>query len=136
MGKDKKKDQELSEKVNQLIEKIGKLSVLELADLVSALEEKFGVSASAAPVVQAASGDNVAAPAEEKSAYIVILQEMGGNKISLIKAVREINQNLGLKEAKELVESAPAEIAKDVKKEEAEEMKKKLEEAGGKVELK
>jgi len=135
--KEEKKEQ--SGKVSQLIEEIGSLSVLELADLVSALEEKFGVSAfAAAPVAQATVGGNAggASGSEEKSAYTVLLQEVGSNKIGLIKAVREINQNLGLKEAKELVESAPVEVLKEVKKEEAEEAAKKLEEAGGKVELK
>ncbi|MDD3679331.1 MAG: 50S ribosomal protein L7/L12 [Candidatus Shapirobacteria bacterium] len=133
--KKKKENKEQSKKVGQLIEEIGSLSVLELADLISALEEKFGVSAiTNVPVAQAAVSDSVST--EEKSAYTVSLQEIGSNKIGLIKAVREINPNLGLKEAKELVESAPVEIVKDVKKEEAEEAAKKLEEVGGKIELK
>ncbi len=138
MTDDKKKDQKTSKKVSLLIEEIGSLSVLELADLVSALEEKFGVSAAAAitPVAAGATAVSEAGATEEKSTYTVILQEIGGNKVGLIKAVREINQNLGIKEAKDLVESAPAEILKEVKKEEAEVAAKKLQEAGGKVELK
>jgi len=132
----KKKEKKTSKKVDQLIEEIGSLSVLELADLVSALEDKFGVSAvAAAPAAAAASGEEGGSE-EEKSSYTVVLQEIGDNKIALIKAVREINPNLGLKEAKELVESAPADILEDVKKEEAEGAAKKLKEAGGKTELK
>jgi len=135
---DEKKDtQKVSKKVEQLIEEIGSLSVLELADLVSALEEKFGVLAvAAAPVAGAPVAGEAGASTEEKSSYTVFLQEIGQNKIGLIKAVREINPNLGLKEAKELVESAPVEIIQGIKKEEAEGATKKLEEAGGKVELK
>ncbi len=133
----KKEEQKLSKKVDQLIKEIGSLSVLELADLVSALEKKFGVSAiAAAPAAQVATSGGDGTESEEKSAYTVVLQEVGDNKIGLIKAVREINQNLGLKEAKELVEGAPVEILQEVKKEEAEEAAKKLEEVGGKVELK
>lgn len=117
-----------------IIESISKLSVLELAELVKALEEKFGVS----PTVMATPATS--APAEEaqeeKSSYNLVLTDAGTNKIAVIKAVREVNQALGLKEAKDLVESAPAEILKEVKKEEAEEAKKKLEAAGAKVELK
>ncbi len=135
---DEKKDtQKVSKKVEQLIEEIGSLSVLELADLVSALEEKFGVSAvAAAPGAAAPVAGEADVSKEEKSSYAVFLQEIGQNKIGLIKAVREINPNLGLKEAKELVESAPVEVIQGVKKEEAEGAAKKLEEAGGKVELK
>ena len=135
---DEKKDtQKVSKKVEQLIEEIGSLSVLELADLVSALEEKLGVLAVAgAPVAATPVAGEAGASTEEKSSYAVFLQEIGQNKIGLIKAVREINPNLGLKEAKELVESAPVEIIQGIKKEEAEDAAKKLEEAGGKVELK
>lgn len=137
MADEKKDTQKVSKKVEGLIEEIGSLSVLELSDLVGALEEKFGVSAvAAAPAVAAPVAGEAGASTEEKSSYTVFLQEIGQNKIGLIKAVREINPNLGLKEAKELVESAPVEIIQDVKKEEAEEAAKKLEEAGGKVELK
>ncbi|KUK84217.1 MAG: 50S ribosomal protein L7/L12 [Microgenomates bacterium 39_6] len=137
MADKKKKKEKTSKKVDQLIEEIGSLSVLELADLVSALEDKFGVSAVAAvPTAAAVASGEGGASEEEKSSYTVVLQEIGDNKIALIKAVREINPNLGLKEAKELVESAPAEILEDVKKEEAEGAAEKLREAGGKIELK
>jgi large subunit ribosomal protein L7/L12 len=127
-------EEKKSSQVETIIESISKLSVLELAELVKALEEKFGVSSTmmAAPVASAAAEE----PQEEKSAYNLVLTDAGANKIAVIKAVREINQALGLKEAKDLVESAPAEILKEVKKEEAEEAKKKMEAAGAKVELK
>jgi len=125
-----------SGKFKDLIEKIENLSALELAELVSELEERFGVSA-ATPVAAAgvvpAGGD--AGAEEEKSAYNVILKDGGGNKIAAIKAVREVMPDLGLKEAKDLVEGAPKPIKENVAKEEAEEMKKKLEEAGATVEL-
>ena len=127
-------EEKKSSQVETIIESISKLSVLELAELVKALEEKFGVSSTmmAAPVASAAAEE----PQEEKSAYNLVLTDAGANKIAVIKAVREVNQALGLKEAKDLVESAPAEILKEVKKEEAEEAKKKMEAAGAKVELK
>ena len=124
-------------KVENLISEIEKLSVLELADLVKALEEKFGVSA--APVAVAASGADSAAPvapAEEQTTFNVVLTSAGANKISVIKAVREINQTLGLKEAKDLVEAAPKEVLNAVNKSTADEAKKKLEAAGAAVELK
>ncbi len=124
--------------VTKLIEEISKLSVLELADLVKALEEKFGVSA-APQVVAAAQTAAPAAGGEETTAqttFNVILAEAGANKIGVIKMVREINQALGLKEAKDLVESAPKEVVAGVNKAAAEEAKKKLESAGAKVELK
>ena len=120
--------------------------VLELADLVKALEEKFGVSASAmvaapspgatqagAQAGQASGGEQ---PAAEQTTFNVVLTSAGANKIAVIKTVREINQNLGLKEAKDLVESLPKEVLSGVNKQTAEEAKKKLEEAGAKVELK
>ena len=113
------------------------MTVLELADLVKALEEKFGVTA-AAPVAVAAvaSGAPVAAAAEEeKSEFTVILKEIGENKINVIKAVREVT-TLGLKEAKDLVEGAPKPVKEGVNKDEAASIKKKLEEAGAKVEVK
>ena len=127
-------EEKKSSQVETIIESISKLSVLELAELVKALEEKFGVSPTmmAAPVASAAAEE----PQEEKSAYNLVLTDAGANKIAVIKAVREVNQALGLKEAKDLVESAPAEILKEVKKEEPEEAKKKMEAAGAKVELK
>jgi large subunit ribosomal protein L7/L12 len=127
-------------KLKKLIEEIEKLSVLELNDLVKALEDKFGVSA--APVVAAA--PTAATPAEtaaekaapEQTTFNVVLAAAGANKIQVIKAVREINQNLGLKEAKDLVDAAPKEILTGVNKKTAEESKKKLEATGATVELK
>ncbi len=123
----------------EVIEFISNMSVLELSEFIKELEEKFGVSA-AAPVaavaaVGAAAGPAEAAPAEEKTEFDVILSEIGGNKIQVIKAVREIT-GLGLKEAKDLVESAPKAVKTGVSKDEAEEIKKKLEAAGAKVEIK
>ncbi|MFQ5626811.1 MAG: 50S ribosomal protein L7/L12 [Methyloligellaceae bacterium] len=121
---------------DQLIEAIEGMSVLELSELVSALEEKFGVSA-AAPVAVAAApaaGGGEAA-AEEKTDFDVVLASAGDKKIQVIKAVREIT-GLGLKEAKELVESAPKAVKEGAAKDEAEELKAKLEEAGATVELK
>jgi len=126
-----------SSAVTDLIEKIEKLSVLELNQLVKALEEKFGVSAvaMAAPVAAAASSE--AAPAvEEKNEYDIILTDTGANKIAVIKAIREINPNIGLKEAKEATETTPKPVAEKVAKDAANEAKKKLEAAGAKVELK
>ena len=126
----------MSEKITNLIEEVKALTVLELSELVKALEEEFGVSA-AAPVAVAA----VAAPAEgaaaaaEKTEFDVVLADIGANKIATIKVVRELT-GLGLKEAKDLVDNAPKAIKEAVSKDEAEEMKKKLEEAGAKVELK
>lgn len=136
-----KKATQASPKLAKLIEEIEKLSVLELADLVKALEKKFGVSAmpmAAAPAAAAASGEGEAGGGDqpEKSSFNVVLAAAGANKISVIKAVREINQDLGLKEAKDLVEAAPKEVIGGANKETAEEAKKKLEAAGAKVELK
>jgi large subunit ribosomal protein L7/L12 len=130
----------VSSKLAKIIKEIEKLSVVELADLVKALEDKFGVAA--APVAAAPAAGPAGAPAgEEKAApeqttFNVILAKAGENKINVIKTVREVNQNLGLKEAKDLVEAAPKEVISGVKKEEAEEAKKKLESAGATVELK
>jgi large subunit ribosomal protein L7/L12 len=119
--------------VVELIEQIDKLTVLELADLVKQLEEKYGVSA-AAPI--AVAGPAVAAePAAEKTEFDVILAEAGPEKIKVIKAVREVT-SLGLTEAKSFVESAPKPVKEGVSKDEAESVKKKLEEAGAKVEIK
>ena len=123
----------------EVIEFISNMSVLELAEFIKELEEKFGVSA-AAPVaavaaVPGAAAGAEAAPQEEKTEFDVVLTEIGGNKIQVIKAVREIT-GIGLREAKELVESAPKPVKTGVSKEEAEEIKKKLEEAGAKVEIK
>jgi large subunit ribosomal protein L7/L12 len=118
-----------------LVEQIEKLSVLEVAELVKALEEKFGVSA-AAPMMAAGAAPVAAAAVEEKEAFDVVLAASGANKIGVIKAVRELNQTLGLKEAKDLVEAAPKTVLEGAKKEDAEAAKKKLEEAGATVELK
>lgn len=129
-----------SEKLDEMIKAIESMSVLELSDLVKALEEKFGVQANmpmmAAPMAgAAAAGGAGAAPAEEKSTFTVVLANAGANKIAVIKEVRAMT-NLGLKEAKDLVDSAPKPVKEGVPKEEAEEMKKKLEAAGATVELK
>jgi large subunit ribosomal protein L7/L12 len=122
--------------VTELIEQIDKLTVLELAELVKALEEKYGVSAAAPVAVMAAPGAGAAAaPAEEKTEFDVILAEAGPEKIKVIKAVRELT-SLGLTEAKAFVESAPKPVKEGVTKDEAEAVKKKLEEAGAKVEIK
>lgn len=123
----------------QLVEQLSGLTVLEVADLVKKLEAKWGVSA-AAPVAAAAApaaGGAAAAPAaEEKTTFDVILKEVGGNKIAVIKEVRAAVAGLGLAEAKALVESAPKPIKEGVSKEEADEIKKKVEAAGAKVEIK
>jgi large subunit ribosomal protein L7/L12 len=121
----------------ELVEKLSGLTVLEIADLVKLLEEKWGVSA-AAPVAVAAAGagGGEAAAVEEKTSFDVILVEMGGNKIAVIKEVRAAVSGLGLAEAKALVESAPKALKEGVTKEEAEEIKKKIEAAGAKVEIK
>ena len=111
------------------------MSVLEVSELIKMMEEKFGVSAAAAAVAVAAPAAGAAAPAEEKSEFDVVLAEIGANKVATIKAVRELT-GLGLKEAKELVESAPKAVKEGLPKAEAEEAKKKLEAAGAKVELK
>ncbi len=135
MAEDTKKEMpELSKNAEQILELVEKLTVLELADLVKVMEEKFGVSASA-PVAVAAGPAAPAEEAEEKTIFDVVVTDAGANKIAVIKAVREITE-LGLKEAKDLVEAAPKEVKTEVVKEQAEEMKKKLEEAGAKVELK
>jgi large subunit ribosomal protein L7/L12 len=124
---------------NKLVEQLSELSVLEIAGLVKQLEEKWGVSA-AAPVAvaagPAAGGAAAAAPAEEKSTFDLILKEMGSNKIAVIKEVRSAVPGLGLAEAKALVEGAPKTIKEGVTKEEADEIKKKIEAAGAKVEIK
>lgn len=126
----------MSDTVNALVEQIEKLSVLEVADLVKALEEKFGVSAAAPMMAAPVAGAAAAAPAEEKDSFDVVLASGGANKIGVIKVVRELNQTLGLKEAKDLVEAAPKVLLEGAKKEDAEAAKKKLEEAGATVELK
>ena len=121
-----------SEKITNLVEEVKGLSVLELSELVKAIEEEFGVTA-AAPVVVA--GGAAAPAAEEKTEFDVVLAEAGASKLGVIKVVRELT-GLGLKEAKALVDGAPGTIKEAVAKEDAEAMKAKLEEAGAKVELK
>ncbi|MCI5728215.1 MAG: 50S ribosomal protein L7/L12 [Clostridia bacterium] len=124
----------MSEKVVNLIEEIKTLSVLELSEMVKALEEEFGVSA-AAPVAVAAAPAAAAPAAEEKTEFDVVLKSFGSNKINVIKVVREIT-GLGLKEAKELVDGAPKNVKEGVSKDEAESIKTKLTEAGAEVEVK
>lgn len=121
----------MSEKFNDIISQIEKLTVVELAELVKTLEEKFGVSA-AMPV--AAGAGAVAGAAEEKSTFDVILKSVGDQKINVIKAVKEVT-GIGLKEAKDLVDTAPKPVKQGLKKDEAEELKKKLEAVGAVVEL-
>jgi large subunit ribosomal protein L7/L12 len=120
--------------IDTLVAELGKLTVLEAVDLVKKLEESWGVSA-AAPVA-AAGPAAVAEAVEEKTEFDVVLTDAGANKIAVIKAVREVAPGLGLADAKKLVESAPAKIVEGVAKEAAETAKKKLEEAGAKIELK
>jgi large subunit ribosomal protein L7/L12 len=120
-----------------LVDQLSNLTVLQIADLVKSLEEKWGVSAAAPVAVAAAAGGAAAAaPAEEKTSFDVILKEAGANKIGVIKEVRAAVPGLGLAEAKALVESAPKAIKEGATKEEAEEIKKKIEAAGAKVEIK
>lgn len=130
----------LSTKVEQIAKEIEGLTALELSELASYLEKKFGVSSmpmiAAAPVGATPASAEASAGKEEKTTFTVNLTDAGANKLAVIKAVREILPNLGLMEAKKLVESAPKELLKDVKKDAAEEAKKKVETAGGKVELK
>ncbi len=129
----------MTDKLQKIVDEIEKLTVLEVAELVKAMEEKFGVSA--APVMAAAAPASAGAsagqaPAEEKTEFTVVLKAAGGNKIGVIKAVREIKPDLGLKEAKDLVEKGDAVLVENAKKEAAEEAKKKLTDAGATVELK
>ena len=133
---DEMKDVQVPEKFKALVEQIEKLSVLDLAELVKVLEGKFGVSA-AAPMMMAAAPAAAAetAAAEEKTSFNVELTESGANKIGVIKALREVTQ-LGLKEAKDMVDGAPKVVKEGATKDEAEAMKKKIEEAGGKVTFK
>jgi len=128
---------ELTEKMKNVMESIEKMTVIELADLVKALEEKFGVSAAApaAVAVAGAAGAAPAAAAEEKSTFTVVLANAGASKIQVIKELRTLT-SLGLKEAKDLVDAAPKTIKENATKEEAEKMKKALEAQGAKIELK
>jgi large subunit ribosomal protein L7/L12 len=123
-------------KVDTILEEIKGLTLLEASDLVKKMEETFGVSAAAATVVAGGGGGGAAAaPAEEKTEFTVVLTDVGGNKINVIKAVREVTI-LGLKEAKDLVDGAPKTVKEGVSKDEAATIKKKFEEAGAKVEVK
>jgi large subunit ribosomal protein L7/L12 len=123
-------------KVETILDEIKGLTLLEASDLVKKMEETFGVSAAAATVVAAGGGGAAAAaPAEEKTEFTVVLTDVGGNKINVIKAVREVT-SLGLKEAKDLVDGAPKTVKEGVNKDEAAAIKKKFEEAGAKVEVK
>jgi large subunit ribosomal protein L7/L12 len=120
----------------EILETISNMSVMEVVDLISAMEEKFGVSAAAAvAAAPAAAAGEAAAAAEEKTEFDVVMSSFGSNKVSVIKAVRAITA-LGLKEAKEMVEGAPVTVKEGASKDEAEDIKKQLEEAGGSAELK
>ncbi|MCK5510867.1 50S ribosomal protein L7/L12 [Candidatus Parcubacteria bacterium] len=133
---DKEKAVEVPAKFKSLVEEIEKMSVLDLAELVKILEDKFGVSAAApAMMMGAMPGADAGAEVEEKSSFDIELSEAGSNKIAVIKAVRAITE-IGLKDAKDMVDAAPKVIKEGVKKEEAETIKKQLEEAGAKVTLK
>jgi len=129
-----------TDKIQSIVDQVKELTLLEASQLVKAMEETFGVSAAAAAVAApaaggAAAGGEAAAPAEEKTEFDVILQAVGGNKINVIKVVREVTA-LGLKEAKDLVEAAPKAVKEGVSKEEAETIKQKLSDAGATVEVK
>ena len=119
----------------QILEEIGKMSVLELSQLIKDMEEKFGVSAAAAVAVAGPAAAAAAAPAEEKTEFTVMLLAAGDNKVNVIKAVREVT-SLGLKEAKDLVDGAPKPVKEGVAKTEADAVAKKLSDAGAKVEIK
>ncbi len=119
----------------QILETIGNMSVLEIVDLISAMEEKFGVSAAAVAVAAPMAGGAAAAPAEEKTEFNVIMTSFGDNKVNVIKVVRAIT-GLGLKEAKDMVEGVPATVKEGISKDDAAAVKKQLEEAGAKVEVK
>ena len=131
---EEKKEVAVPKKFQSLVEQIEKLSVIDLAELVKVLEEKFGVSA-AAPVAALSAVPTAAEAIEEKDSFDVELTAAGANKIGVIKAVRSVTE-LGLKEAKDLVDAAPSVLKDGMKKAEAEELKKKIEEVGGKVTLK
>lgn len=135
---EKKEGKTLSQKLQSILKSIEELTVLELADLVKVLEDKFGVSAAAAVAVAAPSAGGAAAgaaPVEEKTSFTVVLASSGDKKIQVIKEIRAVT-TLGLKEAKDLVEGAPKTIKEGVSKEEADKIKKVLEEQGAKVEIK
>lgn len=128
----------LSDKVQKIVDAVSELSLMEVSELVKALEDKFGVSAAAPMMMGAmpAAGGAAAAPAEEQTEFTVVLKDAGANKIGAIKAVRTLKPELGLGEAKAFVESAPQNVLENAKKEDAEAAKKTLEEAGCVVELK
>ena len=126
----------MSDKLQKIVDQVSELSVLEVAELVKALEEKFGVTASPAVALAQAGAPVAAAPVEEKTEFSVVITDAGANKIGVIKAVREIKTDLGLVEAKNLVEKTPATLLENAKKEDAEAAKAKLEAAGAKIELK
>ena len=130
-----KQEVEVPKKFQDLVKQVEEMSVLELSELVKILEDKFGVSAAAPMAVAAAAPAGEAEAVEEKSSFTVELTDAGAKKIAVIKAIREVSE-LGLKDAKDLVDKAPVTVKENVPKEEAEAMKAKLEEAGGKVELK
>jgi large subunit ribosomal protein L7/L12 len=130
-----------SEKVSQVMDLVGGLTVLELNELVKTLQDEWGVTAAvaapvAAGVIAPGGTDGAAAPAEEQTEFTVVLKDAGAQKIQVIKAVREVVPELGLKEAKDLVESAPATVKDNVTKEDAQKMKEKLEAAGASIEVK
>jgi large subunit ribosomal protein L7/L12 len=133
--KGEEKKTEVPAKFKSIVDEIEKMSVLDLAELVKILEDKFGVTAAAPMAMAAPTAVEGEAAAEEKTAFTVHLAAIGDQKINVIKVTKEIT-GLGLKEAKDLVDAAPKDLKTDVKKEEAEEMKKKLEDAGATVELK
>jgi len=126
----------VSDKVEQILELVKDMSVIELSELVKAFEEEFGVSAAAMPAAAAApdAGGEAAPAEEEQTEFDVVLTSFGEKKVQVIKVVREVT-SLGLKEAKDLVEGVPAEVKEGISKEDAEELKKKLEEAGGSAEV-
>ena len=119
----------------EIISAVESMTILELADLVKEMEEKFGVSA-AAPVVAGGAAAAVVEEVEEKTEFDVVLKEAGAKKLNVIKVVREVKPGLGLKEAKELVDGAPSTLAEGISKEAAEELKKKMEEVGAEIEIK
>ena len=133
--KEKKESKDLSKKVQKIVDSVKELSLMDVAELVKALEDEFGVSA-AAPVMAAAPAAGAAAPVEEQSEFDVILKDGGSNKIGAIKAVRALKPDLGLSDAKKFVESAPQTVLESAGKDAAAEAKKALEEAGCVVELK
>lgn len=135
MAEEATKEVKVPEKFQDLVSTIESMSVLDLAEFVTVLEDKFGVSAVAPVAVAVTSGGDDTGAAEEKDSFDVVLTSAGQQKIQVIKAVRDITGK-GLKESKDIVDAAPTNVAEGVKKEEAEEMKGKIEEAGGEVELK